>query len=479
MKIGELLKDVGEGVGKVAKRAGGVLEPIAERTAEVVSGQAPQIDAEQRRHAEKLEDAALAQKAAVLENNLAMGQKYGTLTPQQQQQYVDEISNLYSHPRHSRTLMEKLRKAIHPEGAVYTAPETALVNPTPQGGTAFQDEERAESLAKIRRPSREYASPDGKEREWFRPGEEPEGWQAIAGTAKPGKPMVVRLPNGQPGFASPQADGSFKDQLGNTIQATPFAKNPQTIKQGVSQGKNVYAQLSDEGWVDAGTKQPLADFRPNPSFAQTGLWAVDTKYDANGNPVPVLIDRRSGAIKPAPEGLALPMMAKDIETARTLAIGADTRLRNMIGSAARAKSGDQQAMLAITANHIGMTLGQQKGAKISQAVWNEAVESAPFLVRAEAHFDPNTGLLSGIVLTPDQIDQMVELGRLVRGTAWEATAQQAAAAGVNMQVPEFQLHPTGPQGVRKVGQILPKVPAAAAKPAAGAPTQDDPLGIFK
>lgn len=37
-------------------------------------------------------------------------------------------------------------------------------------------------------PYKEFVSPDGKQRQWFRVGEEPDGWNAQQGEAKPGKP---------------------------------------------------------------------------------------------------------------------------------------------------------------------------------------------------------------------------------------------------------------------------------------------------
>ena len=52
------------------------------------------------------------------------------------------------------------------------------------------------------------------------------------------------------------------------------------------------------------------------------------------------------------------------------------RMKTMDLNLANALRGDQQAMLSLVANHIGMTLGGQKGARINQAVWNEAVQSA-------------------------------------------------------------------------------------------------------
>lgn len=144
MAIADFLKGIGSGLEKGAKVAGSVLEPIGERTAEVVSGEAPQIDAERRQQGQQ----AIEAKAQQLEAQLEMGRKYGTLTPDQQKQYVDEIAKLYSHPSQMGTLVQRLHKAIHPGGSTYQAP--ALPDATPKGGTAAADEETAQRLAQAR-----------------------------------------------------------------------------------------------------------------------------------------------------------------------------------------------------------------------------------------------------------------------------------------------------------------------------------------
>lgn len=74
------------------------------------------------------------------------------------------------------------------------------------------------------------------------------------------------------------------------------------------------------------------------------------------------------------------------------------------------KDGDQQAMLNLLANHIGMTMGLQKGARINQAIVSEAEKSRPELQGIVAHFDKD-GYLSGAVLTKPQMQQMVGLGQ--------------------------------------------------------------------
>ena len=133
------LENAGKGAATAGRVAGTIAPTLGKSVAETLSGEAPQIHEEERQQQQKLEDAALNAKASELESQLEMGRKYGTLTPQQQQQYVDSITQLYSHPRHMGTLMQKLQKAVHPNGATYQAP-SSLPEATPQGGTAAADE---------------------------------------------------------------------------------------------------------------------------------------------------------------------------------------------------------------------------------------------------------------------------------------------------------------------------------------------------
>ena len=109
---------------------------------------------------------------------------------------------------------------------------------------------------------------------------------------------------------------------------------------------------------------------------------------------------------------------KEYTDARTQYDGALVRMETMDKNLRHALNGDQQSMLSLVAQHIGMTLGAQKGARINQAVWNEAVASAPWLDTYYAkvfHNDPKTGEMvfdgwkSGVTLTDDQMRSMVSL----------------------------------------------------------------------
>ena len=133
---------------------------------------------------------------------------------------------------------------------------------------------------------------------------------------------------------------------------------------------------------------------------------------------------------------------KEYSDLRTQYHGALSRKETMDKNLAHALQGDQQAMLSLVANHIGMTLGAQKGARINQAVWNEAVASAPWIEASASkwfHRDPSTndlifdGFKSGVTLTPDQMRSMVALAHEQVDTVKESldrlTAEQRPSPG--------------------------------------------------
>ncbi len=74
------------------------------------------------------------------------------------------------------------------------------------------------------------------------------------------------------------------------------------------------------------------------------------------------------------------------------------------------KNHDQQAMLSLLANHLGMTMGLQKGSRLTKDIIHEAEQSRPWLQGLKAKFSKE-GYLTGVNLTPGQMDQMVNLGR--------------------------------------------------------------------
>lgn len=109
---------------------------------------------------------------------------------------------------------------------------------------------------------------------------------------------------------------------------------------------------------------------------------------------------------------------KDVRKQYDTARDADERLDRMKASYTKGLKGDQQAMLALLTDHIGMTLGMQKGARITKDILNEATQSQPWLAKIGAKFD-DRGYLSGVALGPDQMRQMLDLGYEARNRQWK------------------------------------------------------------
>ena len=138
--------------------------------------------------------------------------------------------------------------------------------------------------------------------------------------------------------------------------------------------------------------------------------------------------KAKGDTSPFMRGLA-ENAAKDVATAN----GADFRWRSMNDSYPKALKGDQQAMINLLTNHIGMTLGLQKGARITKDILHEAQNSSPWLARIGAKFD-DRGFLSGVTLAPEQMGQMMDLAKSQRTDAWQQVRDSAEQAGVGNEV---------------------------------------------
>jgi hypothetical protein len=102
---------------------------------------------------------------------------------------------------------------------------------------------------------------------------------------------------------------------------------------------------------------------------------------------------------------------KAIVTAYQPTLDSAERMNVMTESYEKAvKDHDQQAMLNLLANHLGMTMGLQKGARMTKDIINEAKQSQPWLQGIQSKFDKD-GYLSGVTLSPNQMRQMVALGQ--------------------------------------------------------------------
>jgi hypothetical protein len=99
------------------------------------------------------------------------------------------------------------------------------------------------------------------------------------------------------------------------------------------------------------------------------------------------------------------------------------------------KNGDQQAMLNLLANHLGMTMGLQKGARINRDLYKEAAQSTPWLQKIGAKFD-DQGYLSGVTLNKQQMQQMVNLAQLRYAEDTKKARSEAAYLGIKDDGPK-------------------------------------------
>ena len=259
-------------------------------------------------------------------------------------------------------------------GIVYRAERnvnTGAVRWQPLPGMTPQD---------LRPPGSETLSPeDYEEAQRVKAGLEPK-----ATTEKPKKPLTFQYhpqTGGLTSITDPNSGATYT--IGNIATAPPEIKTPWDAIQ--KQQADELKRKDDA----AAKKEEEAEARQTRSFQNA-------------------LDRQA-------EGFNFALQKKDYEDAKKVVVGADNdyqgaldRMATMDKNLEAGLKGDQQAMLSLVANHIGMTLGAQKGSRINQAVWNEAIQSTPLLARVEAKFDEN-GYLSGVTLAPEQMRSMVKL----------------------------------------------------------------------
>jgi hypothetical protein len=101
---------------------------------------------------------------------------------------------------------------------------------------------------------------------------------------KQGNPLSYEAWSAQQA-ASGRADGA------------PAPRPSMTPRVGTSGGKNTYALLTPDGWVDAGSKQPLKDFKPLPTYAQIAPSMRGVQVVSDTDPTKTEYDSITDAIK--------------------------------------------------------------------------------------------------------------------------------------------------------------------------------------
>jgi hypothetical protein len=224
-----------------------------------------------------------------------MGRKYGTLNPDQQKQYVDAITQLYSHPSQMGTLVSKLHKMTHPNGATYQAAPPPLPDAGPAGGTLAADEAQKIKTQGAEAEQQRQAQEKQTQDSWgffskFIPDEEKPKAQSewamknlgIAQTLKNIPGAAGQPIKGQDGrYYRPmqQADGSVvQEPMPPDWKPSPKLAQP---KPGTVGGKSAWGTLTENGWVNPENQQPIPNFIPAPNYAQVAIPLADARAKAS------------------------------------------------------------------------------------------------------------------------------------------------------------------------------------------------------
>lgn len=165
---------------------------------------------------------------------------------------------------------------------------------TPEGQAEARKHRGALEIAQLRGTMREYTSPDGKERNWFRPGDEPAGWNASQGQVSSKRQKAT--------FTNPATkqseDGSFDPATGKYYNAAgeevPGAQP--YVKPGAMTPFSEWKKENPTGTVEE-YERMMAKFHP--ASQMLGTWTI--AEDATGTPK--LFNSKTGQERDAPEGM--------------------------------------------------------------------------------------------------------------------------------------------------------------------------------
>ena len=200
------------------------------------------------------------------------------------------------------------------------------------------------------------------------------------------------------------------------------APRDMTAKPGTVNGAPAWGVQTDQGWIDPETRQPIHGFKPQPTFAETGLYEPVQVPTPGGGMAPAVFNRRNGQttlIPPTNAPIPKPAQKEidaDLATARNIERleGAQQQILNEVD--ARGERGvmgggpylNGPESMQFVSNHIAMTFGGVKGARVGRDLIEEHVKARDLGQDLEAI---SQHVLSGGVITRQQAGQMMETER--------------------------------------------------------------------
>lgn len=237
----------------------------------------------------------------------------------------------------------------------------------------------------------------------------------------PGQPMT--------GFFDPitrqvvDGDGNAIDNPMPWITAVNSPSTPfrATLQAGLSQGRPIAEILNDWNTRKSSILGVRMVQQPDGSILAVPVETSTTTQTHGALPTPPGSPQAKGVGGGGGAGVRgtgtvvggkIPM---EVQKAQTQYQDSVSRYNVMADALPKALAGDQQAMINLLYNHIGMTIGLQKGARITRDIIEEAQHSAPWMATLLARvgvgngFEMTPDLLRGVVLPPETMHNMLSL----------------------------------------------------------------------
>lgn len=288
--------------------------------------------------------------------------------------------------------------------------------------------------------------------------------------------------------------GETLDSEGNVIE-NPIGWSPAVNAPGTSAYKTFYAAAKSSGmseteiandWNTRQSSQHGYRIVPQPDGSIQMVPVTTTSTTSRGQiPVPPS-GGGGGAVGAVGARSAAPSVGQgrtvggkvppEVAKAQSAYQDSISRFNVMSEALPQALAGNQQAMINLLYNHIGMTVGLQKGARITQDIINEAQRSAPWMATLLARIGVGNGftmtpeLMRGVVLAPEQMHQMVDLaeGRVEQDYRKFQETRNFYKGG-EPQTPEQVIAGGKEKQASKGASTIPKPPSAAAGVGAAGP----------
>lgn len=282
---------------------------------------------------------------------------------------------------------------------------------------------------------------DFEKNDYILSGKFPQREPTQAGQQKAAKPEVIETSQGPLQWNADKNAWEPVKVNGQPVAAKATEPKENKAVAGTLDGKPAWGVQTEKGWIDPQTQKPIPNFAPTPSFAETGYYEPVEVPTPNGGMAPAIFDRRTGKTTLSPTNNApIPReAAKPVDEALGTARGMD-RLEGAQKDilAAVEKRGDKGPMgggpylngpesMQFVANHIAMTFGAVKGARVGRDLIEQHVQARDLDQATEAAAQK---VLSGGIITYSQAQQMMQTAAINRKRAWQQAKDAATQYGV-------------------------------------------------